>query len=100
MSSNPSERRGNRRERKAGHPSVPPQMAPIPYCLPVYQLLAEEEVERIHQASMRILSEFGIAFYDEESRSILKEQGAKVQGDMVTLEPGLVNEYLAKAPCQ
>ncbi len=75
-------------------------MAPISYGLPLYQLLAEEEVERIHQASMRILSEFGIAFYDEESRSILKKHGAKVQGDMVMLEPGLVSEYLAKAPCQ
>jgi len=75
-------------------------MSAIQYSLPVCQFLAEEEVERIHQASMRILSEFGIAFYDEESRSILGKHGAKVQGDMVTFEPGLVNQYLAKAPSQ
>ncbi|PYV92657.1 MAG: trimethylamine methyltransferase [Acidobacteria bacterium] len=100
MNSNPSERRGYRRERKAGHASPPPRMSPITYGLPVYELLNEDKIEHLHQASMRILSEFGIAFYDEESRSILKEHGAKLQGDVVTFEPGLVHEYVGKAPSQ
>jgi trimethylamine--corrinoid protein Co-methyltransferase len=100
MGQNPPERRGHRRERKAGLASTPPRMSPISYRLPVYDLLKEEEIERIHQASMRILSEFGIAFYDEESRSILKEHGAKVQGETVTFDPALVTEFLAKAPSE
>src|SRR5438552_1141548 len=100
MSSNLSERRGHRRERKAGHAQVPLKMSPITYRLPVYNLLDEEGLERLHQASMRILSEFGIAFYDEESRSILKDHGAKVQGEMVSFDPGLVAEYVARAPSQ
>src|SRR5438093_11119068 len=100
MNSNPSERRGYRRERKAGHASPPPRMSPITYGLPVYGLLNEDEIEHLHQASMLILSEFGIAFYDEASRSILKEHGAKVQGDVVTFEPGLVHEYVGMAPSE
>jgi trimethylamine--corrinoid protein Co-methyltransferase len=75
-------------------------MTPITYNLPIYELLSEEGVERLHQASMRILSEFGIDFYDEEVRTILKTQGANVRGETVYFDPGLVDEYLAKAPSQ
>jgi trimethylamine--corrinoid protein Co-methyltransferase len=54
----------------------------------------------MHDASMRILSEFGIAFYDDEARSILKAHGAKVDGDMVYFDPDLIREYVAKAPSE
>jgi trimethylamine--corrinoid protein Co-methyltransferase len=75
-------------------------MKPITYNLPTYELLNEEGIECLHQASMRILTEFGIDFYDEDARSILKAHGADVQGDRVRFDPALVQEFVAKAPRQ
>ncbi|HBY97023.1 MAG TPA: trimethylamine methyltransferase [Chloroflexi bacterium] len=66
--------------------------------LPVYELLGSAGLDRLHQASMRILSEFGIDFYDEEVRAILKAHGATVRGDTVFFDPALIETYVAKAP--
>jgi trimethylamine---corrinoid protein Co-methyltransferase len=97
-------RRGGREERRggrrAGQVAVKPPMRPLHYRLPVYELLNEEELERLHQTSMRILAEFGIDFYDEEVRAILKEHGADVRGETVYFEPGLVEQYVSQAPAQ
>jgi trimethylamine--corrinoid protein Co-methyltransferase len=100
MSSSPSERSAHRRERRAGHAPIPVRMAPISYHLPLYEVLDAEGIERLHQASFRILSEYGIAFYDEETRNILRDHGARVEGDIARFDPGLVEEYVAKAPSQ
>src|SRR5258706_3971257 len=98
MSSNLSVPRGHRRDRRAGQIPATQPMSPISYSPPIYNLLAEEGIERLHQASMRILSEFGIAFYDEESRTILKTHGVRLDGDLAYFEPELVKEYVGKAP--
>lgn len=92
--------RSHRRERRAG--VAPPQRREncITYNLPVYELLSAEGLEVLHQASMRILSEFGIDFYDEEARAILKSHGADVRGDTVRFDPKLVEEYVSRAPRQ
>lgn len=66
--------------------------------LPVYELLDDAGVELIHQKSMEVLSEMGIDFYLDESRQILKEHGAKVDGQTVYFDPEMVMEYVAKAP--
>ena len=66
--------------------------------LPVYELLDEEAIELIHAASLRILSEAGIAIHDEELLGILKEHGAVVEGDVVCFDPAMVEEHVAKAP--
>jgi len=47
---------------------------------------------------MHILSEHGIAFYDEESREILAAHGARVEGDIVFMDEATVMEYVSKAP--
>ena len=67
--------------------------------LPVYDLVGEEALELVHQTSLRILSEIGIAFYDEESLQILREHGAEVKEDaQVHFDPALIEEYVTKAP--
>src|SRR5262245_28239709 len=98
MLNNSSERRVHRRERRAGQVKEAKVMSPILYIPSVFNLLDEEGVERIHQASLRILSEFGIAFYDEEAQSILKAHGVRLEGDIAYFDPGLVEEYVSKAP--
>ena len=100
MSSSRQERRDRRARSRASGVTPIAEMRPITYTLPVYELLDEEGLERIHQASMRILSEFGIDFYDEEVRLILKDHGAELRGDTAYFDPGLIEEYLARAPHQ
>jgi trimethylamine--corrinoid protein Co-methyltransferase len=66
--------------------------------LPVYDLVGEEALAQIHQTSMAILSEIGIAFYDDESQAILRDHGVAVRDDIATFDPALVEAYVAKAP--
>lgn len=68
--------------------------------LPTYRLLCDGDVERLHRASMRILSELGIAFEDEEARAILRSHGAKIDRHLVYFDAGLVQKYVSQAPSQ
>lgn len=95
--SDATERRRERRARQAAAAAAP-KIRQISYDLPVYDLLDQEGLERLHDASMRILSEFGIDFYDEEVRDILKAHGADVRGDTVFFDPALIETYVARAP--
>lgn len=95
--SDATERRRERRARQAAAAAAP-KIRQISYDLPVYELLDQEGLERLHHASMRILSEFGIDFYDEEVRDILKAHGADVRGDTVFFDPALIETYVARAP--
>jgi trimethylamine--corrinoid protein Co-methyltransferase len=97
MTGRERERRRGRRARRATGPATP-KMRPITYNLPIYDLLDEGGLERLHLASMHILAELGIDFYDEEVRAILKSHGADVRGDTVYFEPALIEEYVALAP--
>ena len=42
--------------------------------------VSEDELEAIHQASLRVLGETGIDFLDETARSQLAAAGAQVMG--------------------
>jgi trimethylamine---corrinoid protein Co-methyltransferase len=99
MTSDATERRRERRARHAAAAAAP-QIRQISYDLPVYELLGAEGEERLHDASMRILSEFGIDFYDEEVRAILKQHGVELRGDTAFFDPALVQKYVAMAPHQ
>lgn len=92
------ERRRRRRER-AAEPKLERLVQPL-HKIPYYHMLDEEGIETLHQASLQILAEVGMDFYHEEALSILKEHGADVQGESVFFEPGLIEEYVAKAPAQ
>ncbi len=96
------ERRQSRRRQQEPQPpetAVQKIVQPL-HKLPVYNLVDDEAIELIHQSSMRILSEFGIAFYDDEAQTILKEHGVEVQDDIAYFDPEIVETYVAKAPSQ
>ncbi len=59
--------------------------------------LSPEEVEGIHQATLRILGEIGFVLKEDTSREILRGAGAKIQGDRVLLPPELVEKCIALA---
>ncbi|HEY3229343.1 MAG TPA: trimethylamine methyltransferase family protein [Roseiflexaceae bacterium] len=99
MTSDATDRRRERRARQAAAAAAP-KIRQITYDLPIYELLGQEGLERLHNASMRILAEFGIDFYDEEIRAILKTHGAEVRGDTVFFDAALIEKYVALAPRQ
>jgi len=63
-------------------------------------VLADEAVEAIHQATLRILSEVGIVLTQPEAREVLAGAGATVRGDRVLLPPDLVEREVARCPRQ
>jgi trimethylamine--corrinoid protein Co-methyltransferase len=63
-------------------------------------VLGSEEVEAIHQATLRILSEVGVVMTQSEAREVLTGSGAMVRGDRVLLPPDLVERELARCPRQ
>jgi trimethylamine--corrinoid protein Co-methyltransferase len=98
MSDDRREHHRGRRARRERAAATTVRMQPITYDLPLYELLDEEGLERLHKASMRVLAEFGIDFYDEEVRDILKAHGADVRGETAYFDSALIGEYVAKAP--
>jgi len=68
--------------------------------VPVYQLLSAEGLERLHQASLRILAELGIEFHDDEVCEVFRQNGARVEERRVWITPALVEAALARAPRQ
>jgi trimethylamine--corrinoid protein Co-methyltransferase len=66
------------------------------------QILTEEQIERVHDASMRILEEFGIEFLDAQARERAVAKGAELVSGTQRLrfDRNMVAEYVAKAPAE
>mgnify|MGYP002478292841 CR=1 FL=1 len=64
------------------------------------EVMSADQIEAIHDASLRILEELGIEFLDDEALAILKRAGAEILpgSRRVRLDRGLVLEQVAKAP--
>ena len=66
--------------------------------IPPYDLLTEEQVELVHEKSMQILEEGGIAFMYEPALEIFRKSGAKVVDDVVYIDRGMVEAAITSAP--
>src|SRR3546814_18867638 len=66
------------------------------------EVLSVDQVEAIHEASLRILEEQGIEFLDEQALEILKAAGAEVAAgsQRVRFDRGLVLDSVAKTPSE
>ncbi|MBM3597708.1 MAG: trimethylamine methyltransferase family protein [Alphaproteobacteria bacterium] len=64
------------------------------------EVLRPEQVEKIHDSSLRVLEDIGMDFLLDEARDILAKAGAKVEpgSKRVRFDRGLVLEAIAKAP--
>ncbi|MCA9956243.1 MAG: trimethylamine methyltransferase family protein, partial [Anaerolineales bacterium] len=82
MSSDRRKRRVNRRDRYQIDPetAVVAKITQPINTLPPYELLNDEGLEKIHNASLEILSDVGIDFYDDEAQAILKQHGVRLEG--------------------
>ena len=64
------------------------------------EILAPEQIEQLHEASMRILEEIGLDFTDAEALDLWERAGARVDRaeQHVWMDRGLVMEAVALAP--
>jgi len=60
--------------------------------------LSADEVEAIHQATLRVLSEVGVMLDHAGAREMLIARGAKFEGNRVRVPPELVEWALAQCP--
>jgi trimethylamine--corrinoid protein Co-methyltransferase len=91
--------RRHRRKDRSGREKIQ-QALPIDRQLPIYEILKKEQLDLIHEKSLTILTEVGIDFYLEEALEILKEHGARVEGETAYFSPQLIEKYLDLAPSQ
>jgi trimethylamine---corrinoid protein Co-methyltransferase len=100
MNAEPRRRRSHDRAatRDAAIPQLPRQAVTNPY--PPMRLLSEDQVEAIHDASMRILEEHGIEVMSPRALDLFAQAGADVDraSQTVRLDRGLVAERLATTP--
>jgi trimethylamine--corrinoid protein Co-methyltransferase len=92
-------RRKTRRE--AGGFRQPPWRNLVNPYRPI-EVLRPEQLDRIHDASMRILETFGLEFLNDEALDILAAAGADVDrsNHRVRFDRHLIAEFVAKAPSE
>ncbi len=61
-------------------------------------ILDVEGVERIHDASIRVLEELGIELWSEEARQLFADAGATIDGEVVRVGRDIIEEALSTAP--
>jgi trimethylamine--corrinoid protein Co-methyltransferase len=64
------------------------------------QFLSQEDRERIHRDTLKVLWEVGIKFHSDKALDILRKNGAKIDGDsrVARIPEELVDAALASAP--
>jgi trimethylamine--corrinoid protein Co-methyltransferase len=94
-------RRGGTSSRRAERASAPiVQQRYVTREIPLYELIAPEGVELLHEQSMIILEEIGIEFREEAALALWRAAGAEVRGQRVHIARELLLEKLALAPSE
>ncbi|GAB4266208.1 MAG: trimethylamine methyltransferase family protein [Pararhodobacter sp.] len=101
------EARGRRR-RGGGHGGnarrpAGQQLAQMPWRQPEVhdrpvEPLDDDGVQALHRGAMRILSEIGIEFLNDEALAIFREAGCRVEGPCVRMDEDFVMEMVRRAP--
>ncbi|MDH3663980.1 MAG: trimethylamine methyltransferase family protein, partial [Alphaproteobacteria bacterium] len=92
-------RRGGRASRREARGAVDVKAWPVlERKVPVYEVLGEDQLERVHQASLTLLREVGIDFRDDEAAAMWQDAGADVKDHRVRIPEGLLMALIAKAP--
>lgn len=63
-------------------------------------IVGRAELERIHEQTLKVLAETGVAFHSDEALTIFKNAGAKTVGDLVLISPDMVERALESAPSE
>ena len=97
-----SQRRGGRQSRRSARSNVIEPMLPaLVGKLPLTEPMNEDQVERIHAASMHILENVGVVFRDPQAIRDWKSVGADVRDESrVYLDRSLVMQLIASIPSE
>lgn len=66
--------------------------------LPTMRVIAENDYQRIHEASLKILSEVGVKFDSVDALDIFKKHGARIENKTVFISPQMVEQAMKAAP--
>jgi trimethylamine--corrinoid protein Co-methyltransferase len=64
------------------------------------ELLSPDDIEQIHDASMRLLAEVGVQIPVDAALQVFKQHGTRTDGQIVYLEEGQVMKALETVPAQ
>ena len=63
------------------------------------RVLSEDDINRIHEATLKVLKKIGVWFKDcPEAHDLFARDGCKVENGHVLFPPELVNDVLANVP--
>ena len=92
-------RRGGGRLGRRAMRSVPVASFPtLVRNIPAYEIVPDEAVELIHEASLAILEEVGCEFRDDEAIALWKQAGADVSETRVRIDRHLLMDLVSKTP--
>jgi len=96
----PRRRRGAARAGQHGNTGGIQQLAErkVQRFFPPTNIISDDEVESIHQASLKVLAEIGMDFNHPEAHALLKAAGAKIDGERVRFDPAMIEELITHAP--
>ena len=60
--------------------------------------LSKEEIEKIHEMTVKVLTEQGVELEDPYALEVFKKHGAKVDGHIVYIDRAMLDDALAKVP--
>lgn len=97
----PAQRRGGgRMGRKVLRSAAVPSLPTLVRKIPAYEIVPDEAVELIHDASLGILEEIGCEFRDDEAIALWKAAGADVTETRVRIDRALLMELVGKIPSE
>lgn len=92
-------RRGTRAPRISGSLHQQPYgQVPRPYA-PI-AVISADQIEAIHTAALRVLSEIGMKVLEPRARAVLANAGATVVDETVRFDPAMVMHYLSTVPAK
>ena len=92
-------RRGGREARRQARTAITIRALPVlERAIPVYEVLNQEGLEMIHEASLQILEQIGIDFRDTEAAKMWQDAGAEVERFRVRIPRQLLMSLVAKNP--
>ncbi|MGY6707244.1 MAG: trimethylamine methyltransferase family protein [Rhizobiaceae bacterium] len=93
-------RAGKREAREARFEQPPTRKLRIPF--EPTKIVSEDELESIHLASLRMLSEIGIDVIHAEAREMMRAAGARVEpgSERVRFDPDMLMEWVSHCPSE
>lgn len=89
-----------RQRRPARTPNAIPQppFGQVPRGYEPIKVISEDQVEAVHQAALKLLATQGMRVLNGRALDLYRQAGAKVDGQMVYPDPGLIEGLLATVP--